>query len=216
MDVEVRYPLEWPAAVPRTDPEDRTQGRFGYRPPATSGGRYKEFRRITWAKARDRLVEEVARMDGDQVLITSGIPVYSDGSGTPLKGESRDEDPGAAVYFTLEGDRQVMAIDAYDRAEDNVAAIAAVLEYMRGIERHGGPTVMAAAMSGFRALPELGSGRTWWDVLGVRPDDPPEAIKRAWKLRSRINHPDRGGDTVAFSELQDAWRQAKDARPELQ
>ncbi|KVD37855.1 hypothetical protein WJ41_22830 [Burkholderia ubonensis] len=60
---------------------------------------------------------------------------------------------GVAVYWeTRAGARRVMAIDQYTRVADNLAAVAATLDAMRAIERHGGARILERAFTGFAAL----------------------------------------------------------------
>jgi len=46
-----------------------------------------------------------------------------------------------------------MAIDIYDTVAGNLAAVAATLDAMRAIERHGGAQILKRAFQGFKALP---------------------------------------------------------------
>ena len=50
-------------------------------------------------------------------------------------------------------------------------------------------------------------GRDFYEVLGVPRDADQATIKRAYRARSRMLHPDAspGGDVAAFSELADAY-----------
>ena len=47
-------------------------------------------------------------------------------------------------------------------------------------------------------------GRRARIVLGVGNDAGPDEIRRAFRARALVVHPDRGGDRVAFAELTDA------------
>lgn len=61
--------------------------------------------------------------------------------GFPRSGQSEPSDGGVAVYWlTSTGETKCIAIDRYDRVADNLAAVAATLDAMRAIERHGGAT----------------------------------------------------------------------------
>ena len=44
-----------------------------------------------------------------------------------------------------------------------------------------------------------------YEVLGVSPGADDEALKRAYRLRLRVTHPDTGGDAAAFIAVQRAW-----------
>jgi len=94
----------------------------------------------------------------------------------------------------------VMAVDRYHTIADNLAALAATLEAMRAIERHGGAVVMDRAFEGFAALPAPNSPRNWWEVLGISEGASIDQIKDAWRVGVNKFHPDKPGgshDAVA-------------------
>lgn len=47
--------------------------------------------------------------------------------------------------------------------------------------------------------------RSAYEVLGVDPSADAESIRRAFRQRLRLTHPDTGGDTTLFIEVQRAW-----------
>src|SRR5690606_35776982 len=104
--------------------------------------------------------------------------------------------PGAAVYWQEQaGARRVLAIDQYDRVADNLAAIAATLDALRAVERHGGARILERAFTGFTALPQPGAAapRTWRQVFGV-PDGRRlnlESLRQLYRRLASENHPDR-------------------------
>ncbi len=109
--------------------------------------------------------------------------------------------------------KQVMAIDQYDRVADNLAAIAATLDAMRAIERHGGAQILERAFTGFIALPGPDTRKTWREVLGIiaLPGDSAQAqdrIETAYKRLRSLHHPDKGGDAAMFSAVQAAYDDA--------
>lgn len=60
-----------------------------------------------------------------------------------------------------------MAIDQYYRVEENLAAIAATLDAMRAIERHGGAQILDRASTGFAALQApMAVARSWREMFG--------------------------------------------------
>jgi hypothetical protein len=80
-------------------------------------------------------------------------------------------------------------------------SIAATLEAMRAIERHGGAAILDRAFTGFAALPApivAGMKRDWREVLGVKPDaTPTEAeIQQLYRHQASLHHPDRAGDDL--------------------
>jgi curved DNA-binding protein CbpA len=59
-------------------------------------------------------------------------------------------------------------------------------------------------------------GRRARNVLGVAKSAGPDEIRRAFRARALVTHPDHGGDRVAFRELVDAFellRSADSRRP---
>lgn len=46
---------------------------------------------------------------------------------------------------------------------------------------------------------------SYYDVLGVSADATPDQIKQAYRKLASVHHPDRGGDTAKFQEIQEAY-----------
>jgi hypothetical protein len=99
-----------------------------------------------------------------------------------------------------------MAIDRYTSVEDNLAAVAATLSYIRGIERHGGAEILDRAFQGFTALPEKAGGRSWRDVFGVGPNDHlnVDAIRTRFNALAHQRHPDKNNQS---KESEEAFRE---------
>ena len=201
MDATVICPLEWPPAVPRT--EYRDTATFSYQ--STNG-----HRRLTFQKGRDRLLHELRMLGADVIVVATGMRVYQDGSGVPFADAREPADAGAVVMFGLDGERKSIAIDRYDRVADNLAAIAATIEALRGIERWGGGRIMQAAFSGFKQISATSGGQSWWEILGCDLQADYDTAKRAYRVRATEVHPDKpGGSDEAFRQLQWAWEQAR-------
>ncbi|WP_211453723.1 hypothetical protein [Collimonas antrihumi] len=124
--------------------------------------------------------------------------------GLPRSGEREPDDSGVAVYWEeWNGKRRVMPIDIYTKVADNLAAVAATLDAMRAIERHGGSQILERAFSGFTALPGTTGSDSWRHVMGFAHGEPVDAetlLVRFRKLASDC-HPDNGGSDAAMSEL---------------
>lgn len=212
------YPLSWPAGWPRMPAAARTSARFvrqdkQYKTRTRGDGTtytdtYTQRRELTIADAIARVRAELERMGiaEDDLVISSNLGLRLDGY--PRSGQREPADPGVAVYWTERAARgqppRCMAIDRYDRVADNLAAVAATLDAMRAIERHGGARILERAFAGFTALPGP-AAVDWREVLD--PADPEGSYRR---LRSQ-HHPDRpGGSTESFDRVQrayEAWRQ---------
>lgn len=205
------YPLAWPQGWPRcksTKPGRFTKGERLYH---ATGGSYTTHKQLSVSDGVDRVLSELQTLgiDRQDIVISTNVPVRLDG--LPRSGAPEPSDAGAAVYWqTAKGDTRVMAIDKYERVADNLAAIAATLDAMRAIERHGGAQILDRAFTGFTALPVPGTSKHWRDVLGVDGKDWGE-IELAYKRLRSQHHPDRGGDPAKFAEVQQAYQDAREA-----
>jgi hypothetical protein len=96
-----------------------------------------------------------------------------------------------------------MATDRYWSVADNLCAIAATLEAMRAIERHGGAEILERAFRGFAALPAT-AGRTWREVMEFTDRDQTTLanIEFAYRSLAKKRHPDvPTGSNEAMAEL---------------
>jgi hypothetical protein len=157
------------------------------------------------------VLDELARMgiERQDVIVSSDVPTRIDG--LPRSGAREPDDSGAAVYWQERGGaRRVLAIDQYQRVADNLAAIAATLEALRAVERHGGARILERAFTGFTALAAPAPARTWRNVLGFLEGSRPtidEAANARRRLAS-VHHPDKGGTDAAMAEINAAYAQA--------
>lgn len=208
------YPLQWPAGWKRTDSHYRRAGRFGRARKQKYDGSWESSRPVTLTEAVDRVLAELQRMGVERQDVVLSTNVRTRLDGLPRSGEREPDDPGAAVYWQEAiGPSRVMAIDQYDRVADNLAAIAATLDAMRAIERHGGAEILERAFTGFVALPAPGDGspRDWWDVLGVARTATLDEARAAYRRAASAAHPDRGGTDARMAEVNRAWEQAQEA-----
>lgn len=210
-------PLSWPAGWKRTPSIRRTYGQFGTKAQSQHGS-WTVKNKITVAQATQRLMDELERMAvrRQDVILSTDLALRNDG--LPRSGQRKPDDPGAAVYLNdpFNGQPRCMAIDRYTDLEQNIAALAATIEAMRAIERHGGAVVLERAFTGFAALPPPGgtaSTRTWREVLGFGADwhGNAEAVEAQYRRLASQRHPDKGGSTQAMAELNLARQQALEA-----
>lgn len=206
------HPLSWPVGWKRTPVGWRRAGKFGRARKQKLDGSYESPRPVTLAEAVDRALAELQRMgiDRQDVVISTNVRLRLDG--LPRSGEPEPDDPGAAVYWQEPvGAPRVMAIDQYTKVADNLAAIAATLDAMRAIERHGGATILERAFTGFVALPAP-KGSDWWAVLGCEPTATLEQARVAYRKAASAAHPDRpGGSEDQMARVNAAWERAQEA-----
>lgn len=217
MSNPTRYPLQWPVGWKRTPASSRSVGRFNKKRTQTT--RYGDGTSHSWQRSEDvtigeatmRLLAELERMGVPEydVVISSNLQLRLDG--LPRSGQAQPADPGVAVYWRDGGRDRCMAIDLYSKVEQNIAALAATIDAMRAIERHGGAAILDRAFTGFTALPApivAGMSRPWWEVLQVPRDAKREDVKAAYRRLASAAHPDKGGTEKAMAELNVAQEQA--------
>lgn len=189
------YPLTWPGGWRRTAPGSRSRSNFS-----------KNKNALSVAEGTKRVLDELRRfgVPDYQVILSTNIQVRLDG--LPYSNQKEPSDPGVAVYWKRRGKEQVMATDTYDRVADNLAAIAASLEAMRAIERHGGAQILDRAFLGFTALPEP---KNWRDVLNMPGSSNLAMAKKHYQELAMVHHPDRGGDSEKMAEINRAWSDAQ-------
>lgn len=208
-----RYPLTWPHGRVRTEPVMRRRADFGTRRPR-DGMRYARHRPLTMAEANRRLRDEFRKMelDLDDVVVSTDLQLrVSDG--LPRSGQRSPDDPGVAVYFERKGRSHVIPCDSYDRLEDNIAAVAATLDALRRIERHGSQ-MADQAYTAWEALAPPGDddGGAWFQVLGCAPTANYEEVKACYYEQRSKHHPDHGGDPARFQAVLEAWREFQTGR----
>lgn len=214
---ETRYPLCWPDGWKRVGDERRPRkraqfGRSETRYDAAQNARmYAGRQRLTVQMAVERVLGEMRSLGvAASAIISTNVRTRNDG--LPYSGEKEPADPGAAVYWKKSGKQQCMAIDRYDRVADNLAAIAATLEALRAIERHGGGAILDRAFQGFAQLPAaIVTQRAWRDVLGFHPETKVtvEMMENAFRAKAKERHSDKGGDDDLMRELIEARSAAR-------
>jgi len=188
MKVPTAFPLEWPAGIARNARRQRANFR------------------VTMSRAvedtRDalRLFSRDTGKGVSEIVISSNVTL----------GVSRPADPGIAMYFRWDGDMRCIAVDKYDRPEDNLRAIYYIIEARRLEHRHGGLAIVRAAFKGFLALPP-GAAGDWREVLGIGPDATFEEAQAAYRAKAREVHPDaKGGSAEEMIRLNAAMATARE------
>jgi hypothetical protein len=190
------YPLSWPAGWKRMPRHQQATAKFG-----------QYAKGVSIAVATTRVRDELRRMGyrDDNTVISSNLMLRKDG--LPYSDQRAPEDAGVAVYWRDGNGMRCMAIDRYTKVADNLAAIAATLDAMRAIERHGGAEILNRAFAGFAAL----SGpidSEWWDVLGLDPSAAGAGVTAQYRVLRSQHHPDKGGDPERFGAIQRAYDRA--------
>lgn len=204
------YPLSWPDRWPK--PKFRERARFSGRTSEqrqSYDGTIKTFsrkREHTIEESRVYLFAELDRLGASSVILSSNLRLRADGN--PVSGQRMPDDPSIAVYFTLKQKPHVLACGKWDRAQDNIWAIAKHVEALRGQERWGVGSI-EQAFRGYTAIPEKSGGLSWWDVLGIAMNASEEQVKTAYRTKAKIYHPDSGtANHEEMVRLNEAYRMA--------
>lgn len=201
------HPLAWPMGIPRHHGA-RQVARFSSTkrvPAAAPGGiSYRQSAELTLTQAVERVLTELGRFSGERIVISTNIEPRLDG--LPRAGQRQPEDPGVAVYFYLRKKPYCLPCDRWTTVADNLAAVAAHLGAMRGMDRWGVGTV-EQAFTGYLRLPSP-------DDVDWRAEFPNvatlEDVERIYRERARSLHPDTGNGhheaMVRLNRARDAAR----------
>ena len=200
MNAPTRYPLQWPEGWKRTQSHQRKTATFS-----------RQGKALTVFDGVQRVLDELQRLGvhQDDVIVSTNLHTRLDG--LPRSNQARPGDPGVCVYWrkSPKEPMRCMAVDRYDEVQDNLAAVAATLEAMRSIERHGGAAILDRAFTGFAALPAPAAGkRDWWTVLELPATATEAQIRDAYARLARVHHPDKGGDAQRMAEINRARDEA--------
>jgi hypothetical protein len=189
------YPLCWPVGWPRTTHRDHHP--------------HRGFRNASFGESRHLLSGELDRLRAAGVVLSTNVTLNL--SGQPYANQRTPDDPGVAIYCTLRGRHLVMARDAYPTVAQNIRSLALAIEHLRGLERHGGGTMIERAFAGFAALPDPNRVRTWRDVLGYDAESSgftPEEIRARHRELAMKHHPDHGGTDADMAQINRARDEA--------
>ena len=196
------HPLAWPQDRPRTPPHRRKPALWRH-----------QVGRVTFDLALGRLREQVNAITANgqnwrvlEQTLSTGYELRADGR--PRRDRGVPADPRAAFFFELDRQPHVLACDRWDKVADNIAAVAAHIEALRGQERWG-VADLKQAFAGHAALPPPAAEEPWWQVLGVPPSASPTEIDAAWRDKMRAAHPDAGGSDAEVHRLNQAREEGR-------
>jgi hypothetical protein len=152
-----------------------------------------------------RLFGKDSGKDVTNVVVSSNVTLTS----------PRPADAGIAVYFRWDNMDCCIAVDRYTFTEDNLQAVARIIEADRVKLRHGGLNIVRAAFRGYVALPppKDASGQLsppWRHALGCKDNCTLADAEAAYRMLVKRHHPDTGGDAAKFNQITDAIRQARE------
>lgn len=187
------YPLAWPIGMPCTKVHVKSRMQT-----SVAGAVNNLTRQLRlFGKDTDREVQNV--------VVSSNVTLT----------DQRPTDSGVACYFVWEGLQCCIAVDRYFKVEENLQAIALVIEAERTKMRHGGLNIVRAGFRGYASLPPPVDAKgqlppPWRKVLNVQDGAGLDHVRAAYLKLVKTSHPDRGGDAAKFNQVVDAWRQAQE------
>lgn len=190
--MENSFPLQWPVGVPRAP---RRQ--------------YSAFAERSISQATQHLIEQLRLLRATNVILSCNLALRKTDGMPKSDQRALDNDPGIAVYFSLKGRRICMPCDKWNKAADNIYAIAKHIEAMRGQERWGVGS-LEQAFAGYAALPAPTKQRPWREVFGITSAGVTlMSVNELYRDLARLKHPDTGGSHEAMAELNQAYEEAK-------
>lgn len=186
------FPLQWPSGFSRKNGKERAR-----------------FKNPTIYKATEKIREEVRRLGGNSVIISTNLKLKNDG--LPYSSQRPPEDSGVAVYFSYKKSQRVIACDQYNKIESNLWAIGLSIQAMRSMTRYGCSDMLERMFTGFTALPESTEPTTWWKVLGVAKGSHPLDVQEKYKKLAKMFHPDKpGGSAEIMTQINKAYQEFKE------
>ena len=179
------YPLHWPSGFPKS--KDKHTSQFK----TSLAGALKNVNNSLYMFGKD------SKTPITTMIISSNVTL----------GMQNPKESGVAIWFTWSEANLCIAVDRYQRVEDNLQAIHHIIEARRTELRHGGLHIVRQTFMGFKALPQS-TKRDWWVVLGVSQKSTLFEIKAAWKQKLLMVHPDHGGSTQQLDEVQNAYKES--------
>src|ERR1700733_12776538 len=189
------YPLAWPPGWPRErnrqDPKFRT---------VTGPVAEKKSREITMEDARHRLSAELDKLGARYPVLSTNVELRVAG---PRRANGQaPSDTGVAVYFQLKNKPIVLACDRWRTVAGNIAAIAAHIDAMRGMDRWGVGS-LDQMFTGYSLLPAPIVPEDWRTPLG----NPATLAEANENYRQRMK--DCAGDGPRAYELNAAIERAR-------
>lgn len=176
------FPLTWPVGRPRSRSTEPSNFR------------------VTLGAAIYNVKEEVRKLGGREMVISSNLPLRQDG--LPYANARQPDDRGVAVYFKYKGKPMCFACDRWRNVEENMHAISKTIDALRGIGRWGTGDMIEQAFTGFAALP---APEQPWQALGLTTSTPTrEQVEEAYRRLAMKHHPDRGGNPAEMARINSA------------
>lgn len=172
--------------------------------------------KATWGSTLELLKKELRQLGAKELVIQVAMredQIRLDGY---PRANAYATHPGVILAFESKHGPLKYAVDTFTSWEDNIRAIALALEALRKVDRYG-VTKRGEQYTGWRALPpEGGTSATFTadaaaafvaaacknGVTAAVLLRDPESVRKAYLAAAQRLHPDRGGSTREFQQLQ--------------
>lgn len=211
MKAPTAYPLSWPLRQPRAKWRQPSRFLKPYKSvdPRTNAETRSGQRFHTVADATKQLEDELERLGAKDAVLSTNLPQKAGGG--PRGDAGNPADPGAAVYFKLDGEQVVFACDKWQRVACNIYAIALHIGALRGMDRWGVGRERQA-FTGYLAL-EAQTQPKWFEILECNETDPEKVIDGNRRRLLARYHPDgQEPDLDKFRAIGEAYRVAMELR----
>lgn len=180
--------------------------------------------RANWGDTLEQLEREVRMLKGRDVVLALEVSprdIRQDGG---VRADARVKDPSVIVEMRVGPDLLQFPCDRYNYWQDNVRAVALAMEALRAVDRYGvqqgrqyqgfkalpggsaassAPSVPMTAVQAAEVLQRVVSGHTLGQTTQIMVGDPAAAGGVVRRARAKA-HPDAGGSTEEFQQVQDA------------
>lgn len=187
-----QFPLNWPNGEERTKYPVRSN-----------------FSKKTFGRVRNELIKEIQRIGAESAIMSCNLELRQDG--LPYSTRRQPDDSGVALYFNFEGEPKAICCDKWKTVEENIWSIINTIKAIRAIERWGTSNIKNKILSGLKQLPEAGAPREiFYRATGTHPKSTVDEVTTAWRNWIKDNHPDKGGDTDLYLEMNESYLKCRD------
>lgn len=156
--------------------------------------------RTTWGTTIKLLERELSMLGARLVVFQIAVDERDLRIDGKPRAQARATHPGVILAFESKWGPLKYAVDAFDRWEDNVRAIALAMEALRKVDRYG-VTKRGEQYTGWKALPVSTDPA---DAIQTR-EQAHDYLQQRWggdvKKALMETHPDRGGDSDEFRRV---------------
>jgi len=156
--------------------------------------------RTTWGTTIMLLERELSMLGARLVVFQIAVDERDLRIDGKPRAQARATHPGVILAFESKWGPLKYAVDAFDRWEDNVRAIALAMEALRKVDRYG-VTKRGEQYTGWKALPVSTDPA---DAIQTR-EQAHDYLQQRWggdvKKALMETHPDRGGDSDEFRRV---------------